>query len=710
MGRVLRVAWGSLAGLQLVALSGLAHAQRTEGCPIPSSEHGGQVERTFTDSKGRSAKLFFILPVGHDPTVPTGTLMYFHGNDSDPDDSYVAPLYELQDRAQTHGLIAAGLKSIGRRTDPDGSVVREWLNTDSRLLNELLSSDFGGCFKLDRSRVYLEGASQGTCFLAAALTNWLWRGFQGGLIGLCGCWGTGHYDYPVNVPAMRSRFKVMVENTTGDFLHGHGVMGLDVYKYNFGLDVRSDLTRPGAHCEDLRANTDAALDWMVRGTPYADPDANQPHWQMLDTTHNGLQDVAYDPKGARFVMAVQRADLSADVLEQIEQVRADRFAADPQGFLDWRLANYPEYAVPPVLILTTMDYGVTFNKVGRRESTGDQNLRDLVVAPDGSILLTAGLGVRKVNETTKTLDTFAFDGMLVYGLDRDDSDALFAHGAVIGLQRSRDSGVTWTKLTVPVRNQSGQWTVGSRGGTLTVIGSDGQVHHSQNGGDSFQAAALPAGTLLDFANHGQTFYAVMNDYTLRVSPNAGASWRQATLPGGMARAVEVLPNGDALVADAAVQIDVGNTYRSKDSGQTWVRERGAHNNTRMEFAVGTGTQAMMVTTRGIFRYSTGALLDIGTAPPIGTGGTGGSGGLAGSDGGGSGGAGAAGGAMGSATGGSSMDAGVPSGAGGSVAARPSGDSGGCGCRLAPVSAPAHAALGMLALALVTLRRRKRFSN
>ena len=111
-------------------------------------------------------------------------------------------------------MIAAGLKSIGTRVNTDSSVSREWVNADSRLLSELLLSDLGGCFKLDRTRVYLEGASQGTCFLSAALSNFLWRDFKGGVIGLCGCWGTGEFDYPVSPPALRSGFKVLVENTT----------------------------------------------------------------------------------------------------------------------------------------------------------------------------------------------------------------------------------------------------------------------------------------------------------------------------------------------------------------------------------------------------------------------------------------------------------------------------------------------------------------
>ena len=703
-----------------------ARAQHTEGCPIAKSDYGTEIQRTFTDSRGRKAEVFFKLPMDHDPSVPAGMLMYFHGNDLDPDDTYQPPFYEFQDRADAHGLIAAALKSIGRRTNPDGTVVREWLEIDERLLNDLLLSDIGGCFKLDRTRVYLEGASQGTCFLSAALNDFLWSDFKGGLIGLCGCWGTATFNYPVNVPTLRSRWKVFVENTTGDFLFDQGVMGLDIFKYNFGADVRADLARPGGHCEDMRVNAAAALDWMADGKAYTDPDANQPHWQVLDTTFNPLEEVAYDGKGGRFVVAVQRPDLGADVLAQIEKVRREMFNDDAQGFLDWRSANYPEYKTPPIQILTSADYGATFKQVARREigASGADGLWDMTVAPDGSILAVVSLGLSKVNEMTGTIDPLAFPSMLIYGLDHDDAGNVFAHGAVIHLQRSRDSGATWSELTVPVRNDNKPCIVTTGGGTLAVIGSDGQVYTSSDGGDSFGKAALPAGTIVDFATYGQNLYAVLDDSTLRVSKNAGMAWSTATtIPGGAARAVEVLPNGDVVVAAGAVANDVGPAYRSKDAGQTWARERGAFNDGRMEFAGTNGgdPKMMMVTTRGILRYSTGALLDLGTPlPPL----AGGSGGIAGAGSGGagggigsggtSGGAGS-GGASGTGSGGISGTAsgGTPAGgASGGPGTQPSGSKSGCGCTISPRRddplATALQVLGPLAcLAVASARRGRR---
>jgi hypothetical protein len=712
MDRGARIACTWLVGVCVVVFAGgVARAQQTASCPIASSEYGMDVQRTFTDSKGNRAQVFFNLPPGHDPNVPTGILMYFHGNDLDPTDSYVAPLYDLWDRARAHGLVAAGLKSLGTRTNPDGTVVREWRDVDANLLTELLLSDFGGCFKLDRTRIYLEGASQGTCFLSATLSDRLWRDFQGGVLGLCGCWGEGEYDYPVNVPTLRNRWKVLVENTTEDFLYNQGLMGLDDYKYNFGLDVRADMGRPGDHCVDMRVNAASALNWMIDGAAYPDPDANQPHWQMVDTTWNPLGEIAYDAKNGRFVVAVERADYDAATLDTIERAHQQMFPDDGQGFIDWRIANYPDYGVPPVLILTSSNYGASWTQVARQASTGSQDLWDMTVAPDGSILLvTGGLGLRKVNESTKTFDPFAFDGKLIYGLDTDSSGNLFAHGAVIHLQRSRDSGATWTELTsVPVMNQPYPWVVNTGGGVLTALGSDNMVYSSPNGGDSFTKAALPAGTLVDFASYGQALYAVLSDGTLRVSTNAGASWQQATVPSGQTRAVEVVPGGDVVVSAAADAYDVGLVYRSKDHGQTWARERGAHNDTRMEFAGGTGTQAMMVTTRGIFRYSTGALLDLGTPlPPIasGSGGTTGGGGA-----GGRGGAGGTGGAAG--TGGSTTGTGGSAsgrgGTGGTAGTAGAGKGGGCSCNFEPCpGASLTTSLGaLLALALVAPRRRGR---
>jgi MYXO-CTERM domain-containing protein len=709
------VVWGCFVGVQGLAGSRIAWAQQTEGCPLAASEYGYDVEKIFTDSQGRSTDLFLHMPPGHDPNVATGILMYFHGNDIDPDDSYVAPLYELQERADAHGLIALGVKSIGTTiNESDGTVRREFVEADSLLLRELLSSDLGGCLKLDRSRVFLEGASQGTCFLSANLTQWLPLDFQGGVIGLCGCWGTGHFDYPVNIPAIRSRFKVFVENTTEDFLHSQGVMGHDVYKYNFGSDVRADLGRPGLHCENSRENAAAALDWMAGGATLADPDANQPHWQMVNSRHNGLEEISYDAAGERFVLAVQRADVTDETIEAIDRVHRTMFVDDPQGFLDWRLENYPEYAVPPVLIYETADYGASFTKLGRRESTGDANLRDMTVAPDGSILVTVGIGLLKVNASTQTIDPYAFPDMLVYGLDRDASGNIFAHGAVIHLQRSSDSGVTWTELTVPVKNQYNDWTVHFAGGTLAVIGSDGMVYLSQDSGDQFTPAALPAETLVDFANHGQTLYAVTQEGVVQVSADAGVSWQISETP-GPARALEALPNGDVVISTEPVAYDVGLVYRSSDTGATWVRERGAHNDARMAFAFGSVDQRMMVTTRGTFRYSTGAPLDLGTEPPpIGGSSAGGSAGTSGNSSGGNGGGGQAGQGVagdsgGGASGGTTGNGGA--GAGGGTGGSPPNaddepsDDGGCGCRTSPAR-PASA-YGLASLALVWLLRRRR---
>lgn len=686
-------------------------AQRTEGCPIAKSDYGTVVQRTFTDSKGRKAQVFFSLPAKYDPAVPSGMLMYFHGNDLDPDDTYQPPFYEFQDRADAHGLIAAALKSIDRRTNADGTISREWRDADGRLLEELLRSDIGGCFKLDRTRIYLEGASQGACFLSANLAEFLPSDFQGGVIGLCGCWGTATFNHPVDIPTLRSRWKVFVENTTGDFLHDQGVMGLDIYKYNYGADVRADLDRAGGHCVDMRANAAAALNWMIDGTAYADPDANQPHWQALDTTFNPLIDVAYDTKNARFVIAVQRPDVSAEVRNEIEKARRERFVDDVKGFLDWLVATYPQYKTPPVQILTSSDYGATIAQIARRDVIGTtDSLWDMTVAPDGSILLMVGLGLSKVNEATKTIDPFAFPKMLIYGLDRDDAGNLFAHGAVIKLQRSRDSGATWTELAVPVRNNNTQWTVTTGGGRLTVIGSDGQVYSSADGGDTFSKAALPTGTTLDFASYGKNLYAVMDDNTLRVSQDAGTTWRTATVPTGIARAVEMMPNGDVVLAAGAVANDVGLSYRSKDAGQTWNRERGAHSDAIMEFVGGKTGEAMMVTTRGILRYSSGPSLTLGTPLPPLTGGraTGGN-----TGGGGAGGAGGLGGAgsggtvagHGGSAGGSGGTTGANSGDGSGT--KSGGSRGGCGCDLSGQSGGVSSAVALLVALGLVLRRRRR---
>jgi MYXO-CTERM domain-containing protein len=217
--------------------------------------------------------------------------------------------------------------------------------------------------------------------------------------------------------------------------------------------------------------------------------------------------------------------------------------------------------------------------------------------------------------------------------------------------------------------------------------------------------------MADFASYGPNMYAVMSDSTLRVSQNAGMAWRTATVPGGVARAVEVMPNGDVILAVGAVANDVGPAYRSKDAGQTWTRERGAHSDARMEFVGGKTGEAMMVTTRGILRYSSGALLDTGTPLPplVGGGATGGNAGGGGT----SGGSGGPGGATGTGTGGHAGGGGASgAGTGGGPGVQAGGSSGGCGCAISPspgfvgalqVVGPAV----VLGLMLGAVRRRRR---
>jgi len=279
---------------------------------------------------------------------------------------------------------------------------------------------------------------------------------------------------------------------------------------------------------------------------------------------------------------------------------------------------------------------------------------------------------------------------------------------------STRSGVTWSELTVPVENQYNDWTVHCAGGALAVIGSDGQVHVSTDSGDTFTPAPLPVGTLVDFANHGQNLYAVMDDGVLQVSPDGGSTWEAASTP-SPARAIEALPNGDVILSGEAVAIDVGLVHRSSDRGQTWTRERGAHNDARMAFAFGMGDERMMVTTRGTFRYSTGAPLDIGVEPPP----LGGSGGTPTGGNGGSGPAGMGGASTGGASGSATTSGGGGGGAGGPSGGGPSGggsskessdepaDGGGCGCRTTPAKPASAYGLALLALAWFARRRRAR---
>lgn len=686
---------GFIALAFLVVTTGLtapARAQRDLGeptatsCPLDGSAKGTTIRRSFTGSSGRVTSFSLQLPADYDPAVPRGIVLYLHGNDDDQNGTFYPGLFRVPENTEEHGLVPAVALSPDTRTNEDGSVVRDWKLQDDPLIEQLLDSDFGGCLKLDRDKVFLAGESQGTCMASQMLTSFLWRKYRGGILGFCGCWGFGTYLWQVDSAQLSSRFKVFVQNTTGDFLHNRGLMGFDHYRYNYGVDVRSDLMRPGEHCVDARIHGAEALSWMLGKAEYPAEEAFQPSWQQLDSNMSYGSAIALDANG-RIVTASARPTFNAEQKELVGQKRRE-LGENVEEFNTWALATFPEYERPPIQIDVSDDYGATWT----HQATLDTLLFDALASSDGHFYIATRDGILRDDGTGKNFAPYALLEQRVDALEEDELGTLYAYGAVLlHVKRSKDHGATWEDLMnapspVGLLARERDMLLYSAG-VLTMLQDDGTVLYSSDHGDTWESSTLPA-TPDAFTHFGATFYVMSGGGTkLQVSADAGKIWQDVVLPVSdfLQPHMVVSKEGDLVVQGSEL------AYRSKDQGKTFARERGLHSLSDMSIAFGENGQAVASGERGVFRYQTAP------ATPMPSGGTGGAGGVES--------AGSAGLTTSGGTGGGM------SSAGGSAtpmapAASSSRDDGGCGCSM-PSRSHARAWLIVLALGLPLLRRRRR---
>ena len=225
-------------------------------------------------------------------TGTTERLVGFIPADSEP----IASAHEL-------GLIAALVASP--QSTPRGHPVelfdqefegggrRAWEHRDLRLLHELLQSGFGASVAVDHDRIVFLGASQGTCFLARFFERYAGI-YGGGFHAWCGClwdpdsgrrppraapeWNPSFPWNPSSAAFVGARFRVFVQATTGDFLHGESVALAHYYDEVLGLDTRWDLAAPGGHCAPGVTPWPEVWEWLsagglqARGAPPMDED------------------------------------------------------------------------------------------------------------------------------------------------------------------------------------------------------------------------------------------------------------------------------------------------------------------------------------------------------------------------------------------------------------------------------------------------------
>jgi MYXO-CTERM domain-containing protein len=660
------------------------------GCPLDASAKGTTIRRTFTSTTGRTTSFSLQLPADFDAAAARGIVLYLHGNDDDQGGNFYPELYRVPENTERLGLVPAVAMSPDTRTNADGSVVRDWRLEDDVVLEQLLDSDFGGCLKLDRDKVYFAGESQGTCMLSQMLTSFLWRKYRGGVLGYCGCWGFHEYSWPVDPAELRGRFKVFVENTTEDFLHNRGLMGFDHYQYNYGLDVRSDLMRAGSHCVDARIHGAEALSWMLGQGEYPKEETFEPSWQQLDSNMSYSNAIAINAQG-RVVTALGRPTLTLEQKEQVGQKRRE-LGGNVDAFNEWALSTFPEFERPPIQIAVSDDYGETWTHV----TTRDTLLFDALASSDGHFYIATRDGILRDDGTGKAFAPYALVDQRVDALEEDELGTLYAYGAVLSnVKRSKDRGVTWEDLPLaptPVGALARERDMLLYSdGVLTAMQDNGTVLYSADHGDTWNAATLPA-TPLAFTHFGPTFYLLSNSgMQLHVSSDSGQTWATVTLP------VADFLRPDMAVTQQGHLVVQGSelAYRSRDKGVSFSRERGLHSLMDMTLAFNANGQAVASGLRGIFRYQDmppqlpvggagGAINAAGSAGLSGTGGTGGGT---------------------TSSGGAVTNPNMPN------MQTPGGtpSEGGCGCRVAGQQ-PSRPLLGALLLGLVALRRRQQASR
>jgi MYXO-CTERM domain-containing protein len=699
----------------LAAAARPASAAMPAGCPLSTADVGHDVDKTFTDDTGRTLRFRFAFPSGANPAALTGVLIYFHGNEADAGGSYFPSLDLVRSLATARGLIPVVALAPDTYMDSNQVVRRTWLSSGLTLVKEWVTASFGGCINLDKTRVFLAGESEGTCLISYALVTWLPRGFAGGALGLCGCWNTRDQD--LDVGALRSRFKVFVQGTMGDFLFPYQQAGYDILKYNLYADVRGDLGRAGDHCVADRQNADAALDWLVSGTAYPDSPLTSGYWQQVDTRSNEGTAIATNASG-RFVAAVARLSLPDADRQLIVERRNELPQAD---FTTWLNATYPNYGYDfQTYVQASDDYGATWTDVASLP-VYTSNL-DAVLTSSGTFFLGGSAGLFRLDAGATTLVPAGLASELVLGLERDDTDRLFAYGQQSGLMRSSDGGASWQSLGVAADslgtfNPAHVLTL--NGGHLVVARAGGALLDSTDGGAHFTARAAPA-ALSDLVHAGAWFYgaASASSAAIYVSSDAGASWTSVPAPDVVA-ALDVTGSGDLLMQSTS---RLG--YRSRERGQSWAVEPGLHDVANYgTSAFAPNGHAMVASWRGILRLYTSDLprhFDGGTGGASGSGGAGGTtmsgtGGAGGATVIGTGGATVSGtggatvngtGGAGAGTGGSGADASADKGTGG---AGGRGSGGGCSCSSAPTGAPRQAAgaIAIIVAAALIARRAPR---
>jgi hypothetical protein len=489
---------------------------------------------------GKSIPYRVYLPDGHDTAKAAGVFIAFHGN-NDGTQAQVMDLFAPSARASAKSIGYIPVVVASPKTQENGTTMH-WYDEDTAIVHRLIASGFNGSFRVDMNKVVFSGSSQGTCFLNLFLPVY-WRLYGGGLYGGCGCHNEQDFGWQVDA-AFKSRFKVFVHNSQGDFLLNAGTSSHDYYKWIIGLDSRGRFDEPTDHCQIDERVTDSATLWL-----------------------GGKLSLSQDPKPAHWERVA--------VIPGLKRLIGDRDSTL------WASANRADSAV----VLHSRDAGRTWEKVW---GEARQEVNGMVSAgPDTLLISTKGSLVRIPRTGAPVISASATAALV-----RENDGTILRQDPQGNWTTSKD-GIAWKATSIPVNYStvSGATWYGDGfnwdQGTLfqTTTDKTGLLAWSK-GGTKPETMTKPGYSVLSAARSGDQLFAwsqallPTDDLRLLRSDDAGKTWNPKPLPFDKAwkvegkeywkRAIRILPDGALLTSGAARK----PSFRSLDGGTTWSLERG----------------------------------------------------------------------------------------------------------------------------------------
>lgn len=515
---------------------------------------GAIIKKMYRGTNDRVLHYAYELPPSYEPNKPSGVLVYFHGNQSyssTNETNFESWITKVKSAAFSRNLVPVVIMSPDTIMSDDGSAVRAWKSDlDGPLVHSFLLSNLDGQINLDKSKVFLEGASQGTCFLDDFLRLYS-ENLSGGILGECGCWRGPQPGYDPS--RIKRDWKVWIAANTGDFLHESSQQGFDLLYYMYGLDVRSDLLRDGGHCGIDSDSRDSALDWMMGKKDYQIEDTTHHRWYMVKeiTDQYMAGKLKWSSKGGFVATSIKIDPYRTQILKSIN------------GY-EW--INGPE--IPNAVV----DYG--FFQDGTAVFVNNRNMI-YYLSFDGIFdslpaSVRDSVGIVKKLHVTSNDDLLLLADTTLYMFDDDIKIALNG-----GWRKSSDRGKTWSKVTTFPGTDPGiifdfTRTLIPVGNTLLLsllIDKHLQMYVSNDDGLSWQKRVAPAETLTVLRYGGGRLAALSNKYdTLYVSNDTARTWKKTPLSISTS-SVEVTPDGRILC-----QTRIG--LHTKNDGLTWEHEPG----------------------------------------------------------------------------------------------------------------------------------------